>query len=197
VVRQAERREATIRAIEAAARRLFDAHGFEATSVDDIAAKAGVAKGAVYHHFPSKEALFARVLEGIQAELAALPPPASARKLTDPRDLVADAALRYLLAASEPGRRRILLIDGPAVIGWRKWREIDDRHFGAGARAGVAAMLGPGATPAEVDALAHLVLGAVMEAALVCAAAEDPKGAARKLAAGLRRMLQGLRGASS
>jgi AcrR family transcriptional regulator len=189
VVRQAERSEATIRAIEAAARKLFTAHGFEATSVDQIAERAGVAKGAVYHHFRSKEAIFARVLESLQAELAALPPSASVRKRSDPRDVVADAVLRYLLAASEPGVRRILLVDGPAVIGWRKWREIDDRYLGAGTRAGVAAMLGPGASAAEIDALAHLVLGAVMEAALVCATAEDPRAAARRLAAGLRRLL--------
>jgi AcrR family transcriptional regulator len=194
MVRQAERSEATIRAILAAARRLFTAHGFEGTSVDDIAGRAGVAKGALYHHFPSKEALFARVLDGVQAELAALPPPPSARRLTDPRDLVADAVLRYLLAASEPERRRILLIDGPAVIGWQKWREIDDRYFGAGTRAAVGVLLGPGAKPAEVEALAHLVLGAVMEAALVCAAADDPRSAARTMTAGLRRMLDGVRG---
>jgi AcrR family transcriptional regulator len=192
VVRQAERSEATIRAIVAAARRLFAAHGFDATSVDDIAARAGVAKGSLYHHFPSKEALFERVLDGVQAELAATPPPPSARRLTDPRDLIADAVLRYLLAASEPAVRRILLVDGPAVIGWRKWREIDDRYFGAGTRAAVAAVLGAGAKPGEIEALAHLVLGAVMEAALVCAAADDPRSAARAMAAGLRRMLEGL-----
>lgn len=111
----------------------------------------------------------------------------------DPRDRIADAVLRYLLAASEPGVRRILLIDGPAAIGWQKWREIDDRYFGAGTRAGVAAVLGPGAKPAEIEALAHLVLGAVMEAALVCAVADDPRSAARTMASGLRRMLDGLR----
>ena len=192
MVRQAERSEATVRTIEAAARKLFAAHGFEATSVDDIAARAGVAKGALYHHFPSKEALFARVLEGVQAEIAATPPPASARRLTDPRDFIADAVLRYLLAASEPTVRRILLVDGPAVIGWQKWREIDDRYFGAGTRLAVAAALGAGAKPAEIDALVHLVLGAVMEAALVCAGSDDPRGTARAMAAGLRRMLDGL-----
>jgi AcrR family transcriptional regulator len=194
MVRQAERSEATVRAIVAAARKLFAAHGFEGTSMDDIAARAGVAKGALYHHFPSKEALFTRVLDGVQAELAALPPPPSARRLTDPRDVIADAALRYLQAASEPGVRRILLIDGPAVIGWQKWREIDDRYFGAGTRIAVAAVLGPAAKPAEIDALAHLVLGAVMEAALVCAAADDPRSAARTLSGALRRMLDGLGG---
>jgi AcrR family transcriptional regulator len=192
MARQAERTEATTKAIEAAARKLFATRGFAATSIDDIAARAGVAKGAVYHHFASKEEIFARVLDALQAELAAAPLPAAARRITDPLDLIADAALRWLLAASEPERKRILLVDGPAVIGWQKWREIDAKYFGAGARAGIAAALGEGAAAKDVDAAAHLLLGAVMEAALVCATAEDPRRAARQHVAALRRMLAGL-----
>src|SRR5215472_5507520 len=126
--RQAERSAATIEAVAGAARKLFAAQGFEATSIDEIAARAGVAKGAVYHHFASKEAVFAHVLDGVQAELAALPVPAASRRLADPLDRTADAVLRYLYAASEPPMRRILLVDGPAVVGWRKWREIDDKY---------------------------------------------------------------------
>jgi len=66
MVRQSERREATIAAILAAARKLFASDGFDPVSIDDIAARAGVAKGAVYHHFDSKEAIFTRVLETVQ-----------------------------------------------------------------------------------------------------------------------------------
>ena len=192
MVREAERTEATTKAIEAAARKLFATRGFAATSIDDIAARAGVAKGAVYHHFASKEELFARVLDAVQGELAAAPVPAAARRISDPLDAIADGALRWLLAASEPERKRILLVDGPAVIGWQRWREIDAKYFGAGARAGVAAALGEGAPAREVDAAAHLLLGAVMEAALVCATADDPKRTARVYVAALRRMLGGL-----
>src|ERR1700761_3768149 len=122
---QAERRAATMALILSEARRLFDARGFEATSIDDIAEAAGVAKGAVYHHFESKEAVFLRVLEDLQAGLLGQPLPPEALAERDPVELGAGAVLRYLLAASEPGTRRVLLIDGPAVIGWRKWREID------------------------------------------------------------------------
>ena len=192
MARQAERSEATTKAIEAAARKLFATRGFAATSIDEIAARAGVAKGAVYHHFASKEAIFERVLDTVQAELASAKVPAASRKLTDPLDVIADSALRYLLAASEPERRRILLVDGPAVIGWQRWREIDAKYFGASTRAGVAAVLGDRATAGEVDAAAHLLLGACGEAALVCAAAEDPRKTARAHAAALRRMLAGL-----
>lgn len=193
MIRQLDRSAATIADILAAARKLFASEGFDATSIDDIAANAGVAKGAVYHHFASKEAIFTRVLEDVQAEIAAMPPPAATRAMTDPLDQIAAETLRYLLAATEPSRKRILLIDGPAVIGWKKWREIDDRFFGAGAKAAMALVLGAKASSREVDAVTHLMMGAVMEACLVCATAPDAKKAARELSAGLRKMLQGLR----
>jgi AcrR family transcriptional regulator len=193
MIRQLDRSAATIADILAAARKLFASDGFDATSIDGIAAKAGVAKGAVYHHFESKEEIFTRVLEDVQAEIAALPPPAATRAMKDPLDQIAAETLRYLLAATEPSHKRILLIDGPAVIGWKKWREIDDRFFGAGAKAAMMHVLGAGASPREVDAVTHLMMGAVMEACLVCATAADAKRAARELSAGLRRMLEGLR----
>ncbi len=192
MARQAERSEATTKAIEAAARKLFATRGFAGTSIDDIASRAGVAKGAVYHHFASKEAIFERVLDTAQAELAAAPVPAASRKLTDPLDLIADSVLRYLLATSEPEYRRILLVDGPAVIGWQRWREIDAKYFGAGTRQLAAAALGDRASPGEVEAAANLLLGACGEAALVCAATDNPRKTARAHAAALRRMIAGL-----
>jgi AcrR family transcriptional regulator len=193
MIRQLDRSAATIADILAAARKLFASEGFDATSIDDIAANAGVAKGAVYHHFDSKEEIFTRVLEDVQAEIAALPVSAATRAMTDPLDMIAAETLRYLLAATEPSRKRILLIDGPAVIGWKKWREIDDRVFGAGAKMAMTHVLGANASPREIEAATHLMMGAVMEACLVCATAPDAKKAARELSAGLRKMLQGLR----
>ena len=189
---QADRRAATVAVILIQARRLFAARGFEATSIDDIAEAAGVAKGAVYHHFNSKEALFLRVLENLQADILAMPVPPEALRERDLVEQIVGAILRYLLTASGPDIRRVLLIDGPAVIGWRKWREIDDRFFGAGARIAMKRLLGAAATAVEVEATAHLLMGAVMEAALICAVAEDPKTAALDLAAALRRMLRGM-----
>src|SRR5262249_28277382 len=153
----------------------------------------GVAKGAVYHHFASKEEIFTRVLDGVQAEIAATPPPVSLRRIADPLDRMAAAILAYLNTATEPGVKRILLIDGPAVMGWRKWREIDDRYFGEGARNAAAHVLGAGSSEAEIDAVTHLVMGAIMEAALVCATAPDARKSAREMAAAMRRLLEGLR----
>ncbi|HXQ16392.1 MAG TPA: helix-turn-helix domain-containing protein [Caulobacteraceae bacterium] len=191
---QAERRATTVALILSQARRLFTERGFEATSIDDIAEGAGVAKGAVYHHFAAKEAVFERVLEDVQAEIAAAPVPAEALAPRDPAAQIAAATLRYLSAASEPAVRRILLIDGPTVIGWRRWREIDDRFFGAGARLAMKWLLGPDASDPEVDAMTHLMMGAVMEAALVCATADDPRQKAEELSSALGRMLGGLAG---
>ena len=101
--------------------------------------------------------------------------------------------LHYLTTVSEPATRRILLIDGPVVIGWARWREIDDRYFGAGAKVAMRALLGPGATERRGRAATHLTMGAVMEAALCCATAADPAAVARDLVDGLKRMLAGLR----
>jgi AcrR family transcriptional regulator len=189
---QAERRAATIAAIIASARTLFGTVGFDATSIDAIAEGAGVAKGAVYHHFDSKEAVFTAVLEVVQADLlAGLSEPAASSQ-GDVADRVAEGVERYLRAASAPGVGQILLIDGPAVIGWRRWREIDDRHFGATARTANAALLGPVASADQVETMTHLFMGAVMEAALVCVTAPDAERRAAELAQALRRMLKGL-----
>ena len=108
MIRQIDRSAATIADILAAARKLFASAGFEATSIDGIAAKAGVAKGAVYHHFESKEEIFTRVLEDVQAEIAASPVPAATRALADPLDMIAAETLRYLLAATKPDRKSVV-----------------------------------------------------------------------------------------
>jgi AcrR family transcriptional regulator len=189
---QSDRKAATVARILAAARRLFAADGFEATSIDDIAAAAGVAKGAVYHHFASKEAVFLTVLEDVQAAIAAAPVSPEILNARDPPAQIAAAVLSYLLSASDLEVRRILLIDGPAVIGWRKWREIDDRFFGAGARGAVKRLLGDATPTGEVEATAHLMMGAVMEAALRCAAADDSEATARDLSSAFERMLRGM-----
>lgn len=191
MVRQAARREATISAILRAARRLFAENGFAATSMDEIARASGVAKGAVYHHFESKEALFTRVLEAVQAELAARPIPAAARR-RPVVDQAVEAVRRYLVGACRDDVRRILLLDGPAVIGWEKWREIDFRYFGAATREGIRALLAGRVGARRIDAATHLLMGAATEAALVCGSSDDPEREAREIARALRPMLEGL-----
>jgi AcrR family transcriptional regulator len=193
MARQAERTAATIDAVVNAARKLFMARGFEAVSIDDIAAAAGIAKGGVYHHFASKQAIFEIVLDRVQAELAEeLNARLAANTGKRTPDTISRNVLEYLKAASEPGLRRLIMIDGPVVLGLPRWREIDDRHFFASIHSGVVAIMGPKAPRKEVEAAARLVAGAIVEAALATGASDNPVAAARTYCAVLRSMLIGL-----
>src|SRR5216683_5459245 len=126
---QDQRRAATVAAILKAAGHLFTAHGFAATSIDDIAGRAGVAKGAVYHHFESKDQIFQRVFEQMTGALAA-EVAATAATGKSILDRFERGTLKYLTSIAGNKFRQVLLIDGPAVLGWEKWREIDMRYFG-------------------------------------------------------------------
>lgn len=185
---QAERRSTTIRAILDAARHLFVSRGFEQTSVDEIAALARVAKGAVYHHFASKELIFAQIFEEMTAELATLLPPA-AQAVTDVLDSIRRGTLKYLTSISGDEFRQVLLIDGPKVLGWEHWREIDARYFGGGLNTPVGAALARRASARELEALGHLIAGAISEAALVCAASDHRVRDAKDLSTALQKML--------
>jgi AcrR family transcriptional regulator len=185
---QAQRRSATIRGILDAGRYLFTLRGFEGASVDEIAGAAQVAKGAVYHHFASKELILAQVFEEMTAELAGLVAPA-ARAGTDVLDSIRRGTLKYLTLISGDEYRQVLLIDGPRVLGWEYWREIDARYFGGNMNSPLGATLRGRATAREIEALGHLIAGAVSEAALVCASSDDRAGAAKDLSAALQKML--------
>src|SRR5260370_22398391 len=126
---QAQRRAATIAAIISAAGKLFTARGFAATSIDDIASIAGVAKGAVYHHFESKEQIFQRVFEQMTGALAAeVAATAAAGKCI--LDRFERGTLKYLTSIAGNKFRQVLLIDGPALLGWEQWRENDTSSVG-------------------------------------------------------------------
>jgi AcrR family transcriptional regulator len=193
MARQSERSAATIDGIVSAARKLFMTRGFEAVSIDDIAVAAGIAKGGVYHHFSSKQAIFEAVLDRVQAELASqLNSRLAANTGKRTPETIAMNLLEYLKAASEPGLRRLILIDGPVVLGMERWREIDDRHFFEATRSGLAAIMGPKASAKQVVAASRLVAGAIVEAALATGASENPVAVARVYCATLRSMLHGL-----
>lgn len=198
MARQSERSAATIDGIVSAARKLFMTRGFEAVSIDDIAAAVGIAKGGVYHHFSSKQSIFEVVLDRVQAELASqlnLRLAANTGKRTP--ETIATNLFEYLKAASEPGLRRIIMVDGPVVLGLQRWREIDDRHFFESIHSGIVAIMGPKASRKQVDAAARLVAGAVVEAALATGASDNPVAAARVYCASLKSMMQGLQDAAS
>ena len=186
---QAERREATIAALDRAARQLFETRGFADTTVDDIVAKAGVAKGAFYHHYESKDSVFTKVLEGVQSavarEVAAI-----ASKSAKPVDRLRVGLQVYMEACERPRIRQILLIDGPTVLGWIGWRKIDDQFFGEMTRRTVAAALGSSAGATHIRAVASLLAGAFAEAAM--AAAADSQLKSSDLGAAMDLLLKGL-----
>src|SRR3979490_2362888 len=130
MAKQAERRAATTEAILKAGRRLFGERGFAATTIDDIAESAQVAKGAVYHHFATKEAVFDVVSRDLVSDID--------RMVRTEKDVLAAmvAGTQHYFAACAKGPTcQIILRDGPAVLGWERWREIDAKHFGGNFRA--------------------------------------------------------------
>jgi AcrR family transcriptional regulator len=148
-----------------------------------VAAAAGVTRGALYHHFGTKEGLFRAVVEELEAGLAEQVAVAAAAG-ADPVDELRRGCLAFLDACMEPAVRRIVLLEAPVVLGWDAWREIDARYGLALVRAGLAGALDQvGLRPADVDPLAHLLLGALNEAALLVATADDPVRARREVGA--------------
>ena len=185
---QDQRRAATIAAILRAAGQLFTARGFDATSIDHIAARAGVAKGAVYHHFESKEQIFGRVFEQMTAALANEVVTAAAVG-AGILDRFERGTFRYLTSIAGDKFRQVLLVDGPAVLGWEKWREIDARYFGGAMQAPMDRKRLGRLSPRDLEALGHLVAGAISEAALVCATSAHRTRAARDFTSALIKML--------
>ena len=125
---QLERREQTRAALLGAPRALFADQGFAETSTPDIVARAGVTRGALYHHFADKRALFAAVVEAEHAAVAAGIEAAGAAMPSDPVAALLAGSAAFFAAMRDAGRRRILLVDAPAVLGRAALDEIDARH---------------------------------------------------------------------
>jgi AcrR family transcriptional regulator len=160
-----------------AGRELFGEHGYEGTSIEAILRAAGVARGALYHHFDTKEALYDAVLDRVVAEIAAAAAEA-ARATEDPVESLQAGCVTWLEMALDPAVQRIALLDAPAVVGWTRWRELDEQHVLGGLRASLHRLAAEGRLPEEqVAPLAHMVLAAVNEAALMIARADDQRAA--------------------
>lgn len=190
---QAERREKTKASIVKAARRIFGERGFAAATMDDIAAGARVAKGAVYHHFATKEAVFEAVFEQVSIDLAADLDRIS-RTQKDPLAAMAAGAEGYFAACSKGPTGQIILRDGPAVLGWERWREIDAKHFGGKFPRALAAAMEAGVIAKQpIEPLARLLLGAATEAAVAVSAGPDIGKAAADYVRAYNSLLDALR----
>jgi AcrR family transcriptional regulator len=171
---KAAQTQATKEKLERVARELFAQHGFAGVSAEEVVAKAGVTRGALYHHYDGKEGLFEAVVDGVMQDVHARLA-AAAAKQSDPLDAIEHGIAVYLKICAEPKVQRILLEDAPAVLGWPRWREMDARYgFGlvrqALARAAKAGLL----RQHDVDVLAHVLLGALTEAAMAVARSPHP-----------------------
>jgi AcrR family transcriptional regulator len=190
----AQRAEATRAALLAAARTLFVAKGFHATSTEEIVAAAGVGtRGALYHHFADKRGLFLAVFEATEQELLAAASAASAGSSGGAFASLRRGLMDFLDASLTPEVQRILLIDGPAVLGWHDWKQLEQR-YGLGAIQGLLEQaVAEGSLPDQpVRALAHILLAAVDEAALFIAHATSPTEAKAEAVAGVNLLLDGL-----
>jgi AcrR family transcriptional regulator len=190
---QAERRAATTEAILKAGRRLFGEQGFAATTMDDIAEAARVAKGAVYHHFATKEAVFEAVFDQVSHDLV-LEIDRAARTERDVLAAMVAGTQHYFAACAKGPTGQIILRDGPAVLGWERWREIDGRHFGGKIPRALAAAMDAGLIARQpVEPLARLLLGAVTEAAVACASRADVLKAGGEYSRAFKSLLEALR----
>jgi AcrR family transcriptional regulator len=188
---QQQRTETTTTSLVAAARELFAKDGFAATSLDAVVAKAGVTKGALYHHFSGKRDLFAAVFAGEQAKLSEAIVEAYQRR-QEPWEAFEAGAAAFVEACQEPGVQRIFLLDAPTALGWERIRQLESSSLGM-MELGIERAIEAGSIETRpVKPLAHLLFGALCESAMVVARAPDQRAALDEALAELHRLLASL-----
>ena len=191
--RQIQRTEATRARLLEVARRMFVAHGYQGVPAEDLVREAGLTRGALYHHFGGKDGLFAALYEEVQREVTARID-AAADVHTDAWEALVAGCHAFLECCVDPEVQRIVLLDAPVVLSWEAWRAVDARHGLGSLSMGLRMAHEAGGIEGDsLEAVAHLLLGAMNEAALWIARAEDPPAALREARAGLDRLLRGLR----
>jgi AcrR family transcriptional regulator len=188
---RAEQVAQTRAALVAAGRQLFGTSGFAATSVEDIARAARVTTGALYHHFPTKAAVFEAVFEQVHADLLAASI-AAAAGAANAIDLLAAGFGAFLDKVLEPEVQRIIITDAPAVLGLARFTELDERYAYAATVAALEAANASGALRVEdPPTLARLLLGALTRAGLLIASSPEPAATRDAVAATMRAMISG------
>lgn len=174
---QAERSQATRSALIEAARALFAERGYAGVGTEEIVRAAGVTRGALYHHFDDKRNLFEAVYERVEVELAErIASGALEAGAESPLEAMRAGVEMFLQASTEPEAQRIALLDGPSVLGWDRWREIAAKHGLGLIEASLQAAIEAGSIRDQpVRPLAHVLMGALDEAAMLVARAEDPE----------------------
>jgi AcrR family transcriptional regulator len=159
------------------ATRLFAEHGYEGTSIEAVLLAAGVSRGALYHHFAGKEALFEAVVSAV-SEQVTVKLTEAVQGCADPLDAMRTAAVAWIGLAADPVIQRVVLVDAPSVLGWDRWRAMDDGRTLGAMRAMLQAISDSGRLPAElVGPFSHMILAALDEIVLVIARAPDSEAA--------------------
>jgi AcrR family transcriptional regulator len=183
----------TRRVLLQAARPLFAERGYSGVSTEEIVRRAAMTRGALYHHFRDKKDLFRAVFEQLEQEIVEQIAAVAASEPDLWRQQLA-ALQSFLDICEEPDVQQIALVDAPSVLGWEAWREIEARYGLALVRAGLQAVMDAGIIERQpVEPLAHLILGALMEAGMVIARAEDVDAARKEVGESVERVLEGLR----
>src|ERR1700727_2085700 len=161
------------------ATKLFAERGYEDTSIETVLQEASVSRGSLYHHFKNKEALFEAVLEAMENDIG-LRVMDAASEATDAKEMLRLGALAWVQLAGDPVVQRVLLIDAPSVLGWDRWRALEERHALGLVRGVLAAIADQGdLDPGLVDVFSHVVLAAMNEIALLVARSDQPDEEAR------------------
>ncbi len=190
---RAQQSEATRRKLLRVGRDLFARRGYADVATEEIVRRAGLTRGALYHHFRDKRDLFAAVVEQVELEVTERVA-AAALGESDAWEQQRAAIEAYLDVCLERDVQRIVLVDAPSVLGLAAWREIEARYGLALVQAGLQSVIDAGYIEKQpVEPLAHMLLGALTEGGLLIGRAEDRGAARREVGEGLDRILGGLR----
>jgi len=189
---RSEKAEATRARLVEVAGELFGERGYDDTPIEEVLERTGVSKGALYHHFPSKEALFEAVYRtGEQMCMEEIAK--AALKETEPLAMLRAGCQMWLDMVMDPHIHQIALIDGPAVLGWQRWRQIDEEYAFGLTKHALQEAADAGAIRSEnVDMTAHLALAMLGEAAMLIAQADDKKTARKEAGDAVDRMIAAL-----
>jgi AcrR family transcriptional regulator len=183
----AQTRDSLVRA----GRELFGRKGFRQTSVEDLARAARLTTGALYHHFPTKTVLFEAVFEHAHTELMTVSM-AAAQGATDELDVLARGFEAFLDSVLEPELQRILILDGPAVLGPARYTELDERYAFAVIVAALRAATEAGTLHVDdPETVTRLLLGALTRGAMLIANSTDPVKTRHAVALSMRTLLSG------
>ncbi len=191
--RRTEYAEETRAALVRAAREIFTQKGYGATGTEEILQRANASRGAMYHHFAGKEELFRAALEVVEEEFISQLAEGGAPG-DDVWDEICNGCQLFLDIATEPSIQQLMLIDGPSVLGWIEWRAIEERYgFGLLREFLRRAMVQGLIDEQPIEALTHVLAGALNEAAIHIANAPDGPRARAEVGDTIARLLGGLR----